>query len=108
MERYQNDPFPKVSPQMTEQLESWVRTIEAEKITFKGWAMPGETAPSAALDLARAVCRRAERDLCLLEQTGEPVNHALAIYLNRLSDLLWLMGRWIEFKTAPPPSTNLV
>ena len=46
---------------MTAKLEALVREIEAQNISFKGWATPGATPGSAALDVARTVCRRAER-----------------------------------------------
>jgi cob(I)alamin adenosyltransferase len=54
--------------------------------------MPGANAASAALDLARTVCRRAERHVCSLEIH----NRQIVIYLNRLSDVLWLMARSLE------------
>ena len=53
---------------------------------------------SAALDVARTVCRRAERRVCALQETGELKNAEIIIYLNRLSDLLWLLARRVETK----------
>jgi cob(I)alamin adenosyltransferase len=51
---------------------------------------------SAALDVARTVCRRAERRVCELKEAGGLPNEEIIVYLNRLSDLLWLFARWSE------------
>jgi len=56
----------------------------------------GEHPASAAFDVARTVCRRAERQVVRLIESGEPVNPQVLAYLNRLSDLLWLLGRLVE------------
>ena len=94
--RYVKDGYPVVTPQMTAKLDALVREIEGRNISFKGWAMPGATMNSAALDVARTVCRRAERRVCGLRETGGLQNAEVIVYLNRLSDLLWLMARWTE------------
>jgi cob(I)alamin adenosyltransferase len=77
-----------------------VREVEAQKVSFKGWATPGANPGSATLDVARTVCRRAERGVCELNAAGGSVNPEIIIYLNRLSDLLWLFARWVETKTG--------
>ena len=94
--RYQKEGFSRVTPEMTVKLQCLVHTIESQKISFKGWALPGETLDSAALDLARTVCRRAERTICALHDGGQLQNPEILIYLNRLSDALWLLARWVE------------
>jgi cob(I)alamin adenosyltransferase len=81
---------------MTAKLDALVKEIEAQSISFKGWATPGATPNSAALDVARTVCRRAERRVCELKFTGEMRNAEIILYLNRLSDLIWLFARWVE------------
>ena len=98
LSRYVKGGYPTVVPEMTATLDGWVKEIEAKHISFKGWATPGNTASSAALDVARTVCRRAERRVCALKEMNEPVNPEIVIYLNRLSDLLWLFARWAEAK----------
>ena len=98
--RYQKDGYPLVTPDMTARLDALVKEIEAQNISFKGWATPGATQNSAALDVARTVCRRAERRVCDLKDTGELRNGEIIIYLNRLSDLLWLFARWAETKSG--------
>lgn len=96
LDRYVKDGYPLVTPEMTAALEKLIREIEERKITFKGWATPGANPTSAALDLARTICRRAERCVCGLQESGELRNGEILIYLNRLADLLWLTARWVE------------
>ncbi|MGO8836316.1 MAG: cob(I)yrinic acid a,c-diamide adenosyltransferase [Limisphaerales bacterium] len=96
--RYVKDGYSVVTPEMTARLDALVREIEAQKVTFEGWATPGATPASGALDLARTICRRAERRVCSLKETGELRNAEVMIYLNRLGDLLWLFARWMEAK----------
>jgi cob(I)alamin adenosyltransferase len=98
LSRYVKDGYSVVAPGMTAKLDALVREIEAHGVDFKGWATPGATMNSAALDVARTVCRRAERCVCALQETGELKNAEIIIYLNRLSDLLWLLARRAETK----------
>jgi cob(I)alamin adenosyltransferase len=98
-----------VSAAMVDALTERVRDMEQNhKIEFHRWATPGETLASAALEVARTVCRRAERAVQALREaeaaasgtlgaSGHPgLNPEIARYLNRLSDLLWLWARWME------------
>jgi cob(I)alamin adenosyltransferase len=94
--RYAKDGFGLVTPEMTAQLEKLVQEIEAQNVSFKGWATPGATKNSAALDMARTICRRAERRVCDLNESGDLKNPEIIIFLNRLGDLLWLFARWEE------------
>ena len=94
--RYIQAGFPLVTPAMTAKLDALVREIESQNISFNGWATPGASHHSAALDMARTVCRRAERRVCDLAAAGESENDEIIIYLNRLSDSLWLLARWTE------------
>lgn len=96
--RYVKDGFKLVTPEMTAGLDKLVREIESQKIAFKGWATPGASEHSAALDVARTVCRRAERRVCALHESGQLHNPEIIIFLNRLADLLWLFARWVETK----------
>jgi cob(I)alamin adenosyltransferase len=101
LERYVKGGFSLLTPPMTVKLDGLVKTIEAQKVSFKGWATPGATTHSAALDVARTTCRRAERRVCDLMATDELKNAEVVIYLNRLSDLLWLFARWVEAQSKP-------
>lgn len=94
--RYEKDGYALVSPAMTAKLDALVRGIEAQKVTFRGWATPGASVHAAALDVARTTCRRAERRVCALQEAGELRNAEIIVYLNRLADLLWLFARWVE------------
>jgi cob(I)alamin adenosyltransferase len=94
--RYIKDGFGTVTPDMTVQLEKLVAEIEAQNVSFRGWATPGANQNAAALDVARTVCRRAERRVCELNETDQLKNPEIVIFLNRLADLLWLFARWVE------------
>ena len=98
-ERYAKDKYPKLKPEMLQHLDDLVARIEKEKITFDGWATPGANVASAALDVARTVCRRAERLVAKLASSNE-IDLLVIRYLNRLSDLLWLMARYTETQVA--------
>lgn len=98
--RYLKDGFATVTSDMTAQLEKLVAEIEAQNVSFKGWATPGATPASAALDAARTVCRRAERRVCDLNEAQQLKNPEIIVFLNRLGDLLWLFARWVESKQA--------
>ena len=99
--RYTKDGFALVRPELTAELEKKVKQIEAEVAAAKDWARPGKNLHSATLDLARTVCRRAERRVCGLQEDGQLQNSEVIIYLNRLSDLLWLLARWGEEARNP-------
>ena len=74
-------------------LESLISELETEKeIRFKGWARPGEGGAMAGayLDLARTTCRRAERECWAVE---DDAMGTARLFLNRLSDSLWLVAR---------------
>ena len=96
--RYVKDGFSLVTPEMVARLDALAQQIEAQKVSFKGWATPGASVNAAALDLARTVCRRAERRVCAMHETNQLHNAQIIIFLNRLADLLWLMARWVETK----------
>lgn len=85
-----------VTLEMSDHLTNEVHRIEAEEGILSDWSLPGASTPSAAFDVARTVCRRAERLVVRLMESGEEVPDGVLVYLNRLSDLLWLFGRKIE------------
>jgi cob(I)alamin adenosyltransferase len=96
LDRYVKDGFQLVTPALTVKLDELVRDIEGQQVSFKGWATPGATPLAAALDVARTACRRAERRVCVLHEAGWSRNPEILVYLNRLSDALWLLSRWVE------------
>ncbi len=66
------------------------------------FVVPGTTAASAAIDQARAVLRRAERSIVHLADGGHPVSPAARRYVNRLSDLLFVLARAAAGENEPP------
>ena len=89
-----------VTPEMVEALTSHVDRIETTEGILADWSLPGEHAAAAAFDVARTVCRRAERAVVRLSETGVEVNAQVVAYLNRLSDLIWLMSRLLELRAG--------
>jgi cob(I)alamin adenosyltransferase len=73
-------------------LEQAIDRYNAPLATLRSFVLPGGTLPSAWLHLARTVCRRAER-LAVALSRREAVNPNVVVYLNRLSDLLFVMAR---------------
>ncbi|MEY2508539.1 MAG: cob(I)alamin adenosyltransferase [Verrucomicrobiota bacterium] len=97
VERYQKDGFHLTSAAMTDRLTAVVDDLEKNRLgKFKGWATPGETVHAAALDLARTTCRRAERRVASLMTEDLKFNREILRYLNRLSDVCWLLARYAE------------
>lgn len=94
--RYLADGHPRLTEAMTATLDAAVARLESKGTTSTGWAMPGAAMAPAALDMARTVCRRAERHVCALQEKGQLQNAEIIVYLNRLSDLLWLLARASE------------
>lgn len=74
-------------------LTKLVHQLEARDGGFKGWSYPGNAPADAFFDLARTTCRRCERGIITLQDTGAKVRPEIIAYLNRLADLLWLWGR---------------
>ena len=89
-----------VTPNQVEYLDGWVEKLEREgQFKFKGWVLPGGEGiiGGAYADFARTVCRRAERSVLDLASTGQALPNELPVkFLNRLSDVLWLLARWEE------------
>ncbi len=96
-ERFAEKGFGRITAAMVDTLTAQIDRLEkGEKISFKHWATPGATKESAFLDHARTICRRAEREVLVLKESGAEVNSEIVRYLNRLSDLCWLWARWVE------------
>lgn len=79
-------------------LTAQVHTLEAIEGILSDWSLPGAQRESAAYEVARTVCRRAERCIVRLQESGRSVPPAVLRYTNRLSDLLWLFGRVLEHR----------
>ncbi len=87
---------PALKAEDVDALTAQVNRIEAVDGILSDWSLPGAHRESAAFEIARTVCRRAERCAVRLGESGESVLPEALAYLNRLSDLLWLFGRLIE------------
>jgi cob(I)alamin adenosyltransferase len=72
-------------------LEEWIDRLESELPPLRRFILPGGSRNAAGLHVARTICRRAERSIVSLG--AEAIEPELLIYLNRLSDLLFVMGR---------------
>ncbi len=91
--RYTKDGFELTTGAMVDRLTAVIDDLEKDKLLhFKDWVIPGRTMLSATLDVARTTCRRAERSVAALPLH----NPEILRYLNRLSDLCWLLGRYAE------------
>jgi cob(I)alamin adenosyltransferase len=83
-----------------ERLEREIDRLEAELPPLRRFILPGGSTAGAALHLARTVCRRAERRVVALG--GDQVEPVVIIYLNRLSDLLFVMARAVNHRSGAP------
>ena len=84
---------PEITDAMVERLDAIVEGLEATPGIARDWTLPGGTRSSAHFDVARTVCRRAERNAVRCVTAGESLQKNVLRYLNRLSDVLWLCAR---------------
>ncbi len=81
---------------LVDRLTGEVHRLEAIDGILADWSIAGEHRVAAAFDVARTICRRAERSLVRLQESGAAIQPTILAYVNRLSDLLWLFGRKLE------------
>ncbi len=86
----------RVSEEMLSGIEAELARWEAVMEMPREFVVPGETEASAALDMARAILRRAERRVVALQGAGRLPGEWLLAYVNRLADLLWVLARVAE------------
>jgi cob(I)alamin adenosyltransferase len=99
----ENPEYPalRVTQAQIDWLEAQIDRMNAELAPLNSFVLPGGTPAAAFLHQARTVVRRAERVLVgLLAAPDEPVNRLVLVYLNRLSDLLFVMSRYLNDKGA--------
>jgi cob(I)alamin adenosyltransferase len=102
-QRYGKDGFQLTTAGMVDRVAAVIADLEKDKSLYpKDWVIPGKTQLSAALDLARATCRRAERRAMQLQD----LNPEILRYLNRLSDLCWVLARYCEKVSVKPASAE--
>jgi cob(I)alamin adenosyltransferase len=88
--------IPRISPSDVDILENWIDEWEAHLPLLTNFILPGGSPAAAWLHLARTVSRRAERMTVALAE-AEPINSQAVIWLNRFSDLLFVMARYANF-----------
>ncbi len=82
-----------VSQNEIDQLEQWIDQLEVDLNPLKSFILPGGTGAGSTLHFARTVCRRAERKTVELAHR-ESISPSAIVYLNRLSDLLFVLARF--------------
>ncbi len=85
-------PVPRVQKKQIGRLEQWIDEIDGQLPPLRNFVLPGGCILAAHLHTARTVCRRAERSVVALQKSEETGEHVL-VYMNRLSDLLFMMAR---------------
>ncbi len=90
---------PRVGPDHIEALEKAIDRFDAQIPPLKQFVLPGGSVTAARLHVCRTVCRRAER---LVVKTGDAASADVVVYLNRLSDLLFVLARWANYTEGVP------
>ena len=86
--------FAPVTPEMVENLESTIDSLEEDVEMPKVFILPGGSQASAAIDLARCIIRTAERRVVAMKEAGQLTNDLIIAYLNRVGDLLFVVARY--------------
>jgi cob(I)alamin adenosyltransferase len=94
--------FSTVTPGLTQALEKEIAQLEAEVPLPRAFVVPGGTIPAAALDLARTHIRTAERRIVALNEAKQLHNPEVLRYVNRLSDLVFMLARYEEREAIEP------
>ena len=103
------DPAEKIAERVTKvavtdadirRLEDWIDQFEAELPPLRRFILPGGNRAGALLHLSRTVCRRAERSIVALG--ADHVETRLLAYINRLSDLLFVLARAVNHRAGQP------
>lgn len=89
-----SDRFPGADPSRVAELESAIDAMESELAPLRNFILPGGSAAAAHLHVARSVCRRAERLVVALSEESS------VVYLNRLSDYLFVAARYANLKSG--------
>jgi cob(I)alamin adenosyltransferase len=91
-----------VTERMVQRLERRIDDLVTARPLPEVFVVPGANPASASIDIARSVVRRAERAVVAMEHAQREVNPELRRYLNRLSDLLFVLARWQAGEAEPP------
>ncbi len=93
-------PSPLLSEEDVNTLTELVHSMEAKEGMLSDWSVPGAHREAAAYDVARTVCRRAERNIVRLVESGQTIHPQVLPYINRLSDVIWLFARVLELESG--------
>ena len=102
------DGVTRVSEEMLDRVEADLARWESEVTMPREFVVPGETAASAALEVARTVLRRAERRIIGVMSAGNLPSDWLVPYVNRLADLVWVLARAAEQAEHASPTAARV
>jgi cob(I)alamin adenosyltransferase len=97
----ENTSIPRISTEAVSELEQAIDQLESQVEPLRQFILPGGSLAAAHLHLARTICRRAERWVISLAHE-EPINPQVAVYLNRLSDLLFVAARAANAQVGIP------
>ena len=86
----------------TDDLESWIDSMDAELQPLKAFILPGGSRAASHAHVARTVCRRAERRVLALREDRGGVPEEVLAYLNRLSDTLFVLARFLNALDGVP------
>ena len=91
----------RIGPEQIQVLERTIDECQVDLAPLKSFILPGGGSIAAFLHQARTVCRRAERDILRLLHR-EPIGEPVLAYVNRLSDLLFVLSRWMSHHLGEP------
>ena len=89
---------PRLTPNYVTQLEQWIDAMENKLSPLTQFILPAGTPAAAHAFFARALCRRAERRVVAVRESYPALDPLVQQYLNRLSDALFVLGRWLNHK----------
>jgi len=91
--------IPRLQKGEVEKLEKWIDQMDSELPKLQNFILPGGNVVAAYLHLARSFCRRVERMVVALKRE-EAINDEVLVFINRLSDLLFVMARHVNMKSG--------
>lgn len=80
------------------EMEAYIDSLDSHLSPLKNFILPGGSTEAAFAHIARSICRRAEREVIRLSKEHDSVDNRVIIYLNRLSDLLFILARYLNKK----------
>lgn len=86
-------------------LEHAIDTLDSMVPPLKQFVLPGGSVGASQAHVARTICRRAEREILTLTDTGAVVSELVTTYINRLSDYLFILARYVNHATGTPELT---